>query len=96
MNMTDADLKRALYKIIEEGYANSIKTEDMIRNIMFVHREIVLRKWAHALYGVQTYTDPSHQRMTPFQRLSAADKHINRELTDIAVELKALGEVQNV
>jgi hypothetical protein len=91
MNKRELKIKRKLYLIIEQGYAQSVPTETIIDKIMVVHREDLLRHWALALYGVQTFTDPMQPRgISPFRRLKAADEYINKELHDIATELKQL------
>lgn len=47
----------------------------------FYTSELEARK--DALYRIKNYTDPSHQRMSPFARLSQADKQIAADIAAI-------------
>jgi hypothetical protein len=95
-------LTHELHQIIVEGQAATLKCNDCVYGLPSPHKQFVadLFAWhAHsleiarlearqtALQDVQVYTDPSHQKMSPFTRLKTADDFINKELATLQAAL---------
>jgi hypothetical protein len=89
----DAELDDLIDKIAHDEY----DTEPSLRQALLQWRshslEIArLEGRQTAFHDIQAYTDPSHQKMSPFIRLKTADQFINKELAQLQAALDKLKE----
>lgn len=75
---TEEELRKLMAKV-ELHVTSNISIDELevaITRLLLLQRQ-------EELHGVQVYTDPSHQKMSPFTRLKTADKYINDRLAQI-------------
>lgn len=84
-------LHRYKYGNRKDGYTVSVRKD---REAVTALTRLILEAQKNALQEVQVYTDPSHQKMSPFTRLKTADQYIRERIAQIEQQEREVGNAK--